>query len=489
MSTSHHGHPRLALSVVLFAAATTIMDISLLIIALPAIGRDLAPPPATLALVPLAFSLAFALGLLPLGRLGDLIGRRQVLMAGAAVWTVAGLATALAPSIALLLASRLLAGFAAAALLPQAMALASGLAPPDGRVSGIGLFIATTASGSILSPLLGGAVLTLDPGGIGWRLIFLYQGTAGLLALSGARLTLARSAGRPDRKTAGFDGRGTALVSLAILALVVPLAIGRLAGWPAWIVLPVAAVLPVSQLLRRHLDRAAALNRPQILPASLLKQPVIVGTVALTAIVFSAGPGIFAALSTVLQAGIGFAPDKTGASLAAFPVGVLAASLIVGRLGGQPTDLQLGAGALLFALGMLATRALLGTGSPTPLPFAAALGLSGLGMGALVTALFRAVMAAAPPADHGAAAGVQQAFQQVGTTLSFAVIGLMFEGARSAAIAGGATAAQALTGAGRQACLYPAAVFSLLIAALLVRRLAASRRASPSPEDLGGNGR
>ncbi|WP_156899501.1 MFS transporter [Pleomorphomonas koreensis] len=470
---SRPGRPRLALAVVLFAAATVIMDISLQIIALPAIGRDLAPSMATPALVPLAFSLAFALGLLPLGRLGDLAGRRRVLTTGAAVWIVAGLTTALAPSIAVLLASRLLAGLAAAALLPQTMALASNLGPSGGRTSGIGLFIAATASGSILSPLLGGAVLTLDPGGLGWRLIFLYQGMAGLPILCGALLTLPASAGNTARPGAGFDGRGTLLFSLAILLLVVPLAAGRLAGWPAWIAVPMAAALPVALLLRRHLGRAAGAGRPQILPASLLRQPAVVGAVALTAVVFTTGPGAFAMLSTVLQAGVGFAPDRTGAILAAFPAGVLAASLVAARLGGRPIGGQLGAGALLFALGMLATRALLGAAAPTPLFFAAALGLAGLGMGALVNALFRAVMAASPPADHGAAAGVQQAFQQVGTALGFAVVDLVFQGARLAAIDEGATAAHALTAAGRAACLYPVAVFALLIAALSIRRLAA----------------
>ena len=117
---SESRHPPLALIIVLFAAATTIMDISLSIISLPAIGRDLAPDTAMLALVPLAFSLAFALGLLPFGRLGDLNGRRPVMLAGAAVWAVSGCLTALAPSIPLLLASRLMAGLAGAALLPQA---------------------------------------------------------------------------------------------------------------------------------------------------------------------------------------------------------------------------------------------------------------------------------------------------------------------------------------------------------------------------------
>ena len=196
--------------------------------------------------------------------------------------------------------------------------------------------------------------------------------------------------------------------------MVVPLAIGRLAGWPVWIALPIAAALPVALLLRRHLGRAAALGKPQILPASLVKQPLVVGAVALTAVVFTTSPGIFAAMSTALQAGVGLTPDRTGLVLAAFPAGVLTASLVVGRMRRQPIDRQLALGALLFALGMLAIRALFGAVEPTPAPFAAAHYLSGLGMGTLVNALFRAVMAASPPADHGAAAGVQQAFQQVG---------------------------------------------------------------------------
>ncbi len=461
-------HPRLALVVVLFAAATTIMDISLLIISLPAIGRDLLPDTATLALVPLAFSLAFALGLLPLGRLGDLVGRRKLLLAGAAVWVVASLSMALASSIAVLLASRLPAGFAAAAILPQAMALAARLGPSDGRVSGIGLFIATTACGSILSPLIGGAVLTLDPGGLGWRLIFLYEGVAGLVILASGFLTLPDT----ERNRAGFDGPGTLLFSLAILLAVPPLAIGRLAGWPVWIALPIAAALPVAFQLRRHLGRAAALGKPQILPASLVKQPLVVGAVALTAVVFTTSPGIFAAMSTALQAGVGLAPDRTGLVLAAFPAGVLTASLVIGRLKGQPIDRQLALGALLFASGMLAIRALFAAAGPTPLPFAAAHYLSGLGMGTLVNALFRAVMAASPPADHGAAAGVQQAFQQVGAALGFAMVDLVFQNARLAALSGGADTAAAFRAAGREACLYPIAVFTVMIAGVLLHRLA-----------------
>ncbi len=465
--SSRPRHPRLALAIVLFAAATTIMDISLLIISLPAIGRDLLPDAATLALVPLAFSLAFALGLLPFGRLGDLKGRRRVLLAGAAVWVVASLSMALATSVVVLLASRLMAGFAAAALLPQAMALAARLGPSGGRMSGIGLFIATTACGSILSPLLGGTVLTLDPGGFGWRLIFLYEAAAGILILAGGVLTLPDT----ERSRAGFDGLGTFLFSLAILLVVVPLAVGRLAGWPIWIALPIAAALPVAFLLRRHLGRAATLGKPQILPASLISQPLVVGAVALTAVVFTTSPGIFAAMSTALQAGVGLAPDRTGLVLAAFPAGVLTASLVIGRLTGQPIDRQIALGALLFALGMLAIRALFGATEPTPLPFAAAHYLSGLGMGTLVNALFRAVMAASPSADHGAAAGVQQAFQQVGAALGFAMVDLVFQNARLAALSGGADAAEAFRVAGREACLYPIAIFAVMIAGLVLRRL------------------
>ena len=464
---SESRHPRLALIIVLFAAATTIMDISLSIISLPAIGRDLAPDTAMLALVPLAFSLAFALGLLPFGRLGDLKGRRRVLLVGAAVWVVASLAMALATSIAVLLASRLLAGFAAAALLPQAMALAAWLGPSEGRMSGIGLFIATTACGSILSPLVGGAVLTLDPGGFGWRLIFLYEGAAGLLIVAGGLLSL------PDtgRGRAGFDGLGVLLFSLAILLLVVPLAIGHLVGWPIWIVMPIVAALPVALMLRRHLGRAAALGKPQILPASLISQPLVVGAVALTAVVFTTSPGIFAAMSTALQAGAGLTPDRAGLVLAAFPAGVLTASLVIARIRSRPIGRQLALGALLFASGMLAVRALFGTAEPAPAPFAAAHYLSGLGMGTLINALFRAVMAASPPVDHGAAAGVQQAFQQVGAALGIAMVDLVFQSARLAALSGGAGTAEAVRAAGRAACLYPVAVFAMMIVGLVLHRL------------------
>lgn len=467
---SSFGRPRLALVVALFAAATTIMDISLLIIALPAIGRDLAPAAGTLALVPLAFSLAFALGLLPFGRLGDLNGRRPVMLAGAAVWAVAGCLTALAPSITLLLASRLLAGLAGAALLPQAMALAASLAPPGGRISGVGLFIATTAVGSILSPLLGGTVLTLDPGSFGWRLIFLYQGLAGLAILAGTALTL--PADKSARSSTGFDGVGTLLFSLAVLLVVLPLATGRLADWSAWILLPMAAALPTALLLRRHLRRAAAAGKPQILPARLIGQPLVVGAVALTAVVFTTSPGIFTAISTALQTGVGFTPARTGLVLAAFPAGVLTASLVIARGGSQPIGRQLAIGAVLFALGLLMIRALLGAADPTPSAFAAAHYVGGLGMGALVNALFRAVMTAAPPADHGAAAGVQQAFQQIGAALGFAIVDLVFQSARLAALAEGTSAAHAVTLAGRAACLYPVALLAVMIVGLLVHRLA-----------------
>lgn len=194
---------------------------------------------------------------------------------------------------------------------------------------------------------------------------------------------------------------------------------------------------------------------------------------ALTAVVFTTSPGIFVAMSTALQSGVDLPPDRAGAVLAAFPAGVLTASLTVARLKGQPIDRQLAVGALLFILGMLGARALFGSAAPAPLAFAATLGLSGLGMGTLVNALFRAVMAASPPADHGAAAGVQQAFQQVGATLGFALVDLVFQGARLATLEGGGSEAQAFAVAGRQACLYPIAVFGLLIAGLVIHRLAA----------------
>lgn len=220
------GDPRrwLALPVLLTGAFLPILDFNVVNLALPAIRHDLNATPAEIEFVISAYAATYAVFLITGGRLGDLYGRKRLFVTGVAGFTLASLLCGLAPSASTLIAGRILQGLTATLMAPQVLASIRVLFPPAEQARALALYGATFGFANVTGQLLGGALVSLRPFGLGWQAIFLINLPIGLVALAGGLAFLRDSrAGQTTR----LDFGGVLLLSISLALLIVPLVQGR----------------------------------------------------------------------------------------------------------------------------------------------------------------------------------------------------------------------------------------------------------------------
>lgn len=462
-------HRWLAVGILFLATTMNLLDVTIVNVGLPAMQAGMRASSTQIEWVSAIYVLAFAGGLLPLGRLGDMLGQRLVFIGGVVVFTLASLFCGLAPNIDALIAGRLLQGIGGAAMVPQVLALVAKIFPPEERPMVFSLFGVVGSLASVLGPLLGGALISADIAGLGWRAIFLINLPVGIAVVLGALLRVPRP---PANRALRLDPIGISLFALATFLAVFPLIEGRAFGWPWWLIALLAVCPLVGLAFYRWEERRYRLGLSELLPAGLLKNPqFLLGLMTIT-LFFSAIPGLFLVLAMVLQTGFGLTPLQSGWATMPFPAGVMIASLLSGRLGGKWLSLRVGGGAMLLASGMTYLQfALVTLDQQTPgTALAAPLLLCGLGMGVAISALFQSLMAGVDPRQSGAASGAMQAFQHVGGALGIAIAGHLFFSSL-----GNAQDAASFGQAASNATWYQIAVFIVLA---VINLWAASRRPS-----------
>ena len=209
-----------ALSVTLTAGFMSLLDVSIVAVALPSMREGLGASPAAIQWVVSGYALTFGLALVPAGRLGDAIGRRTMFLAALTGFVVCSAAAGAAQSIGMLVAARLVQGVAAGALAPQNSALIQQLFRGAERGRAFGFFGATIGISTAAGPVVGGLIRALAGGPGGWRWIFYVTVPIGLVALVLAARLLPR--GTPGKR-GHIDVAGVALLGGGVLALMLPL--------------------------------------------------------------------------------------------------------------------------------------------------------------------------------------------------------------------------------------------------------------------------
>ena len=202
------------LLVVIAASVMDLLDSTVTQTAGPAIQRELGGTYTQLEWLSAAYTLAMAVGLLTGGRLGDLFGRRRVLLAGMGAFGAASLLCALAPTIGLLIAGRVLQGAIGAVMLPQCFGLIRELFGDAHQQRAFAVFGPVMGLTAVAGPIVGGGLVDLDLAGLGWRTIFLVNVPVAIAAIVLGRRTLPRTApsagtGRLDLTSIGMAGAGT----------------------------------------------------------------------------------------------------------------------------------------------------------------------------------------------------------------------------------------------------------------------------------------
>jgi EmrB/QacA subfamily drug resistance transporter len=458
----------------LIANFMNLMDVTIVNVALPVMQGRFGASASQIEWVAAGYTLMFALGLLPLGRLGDILGRKRLFLAGVTLFTATSTLCGLAPSIETLVLARFAQGAGAAVMLPQVLAIAQNLFPPQQRARAYALFGLSAGLAAVSGPLIGGLLIGADIYGSSWRPIFLINLPIGLVTLCfGARLI-------PDIKgdrTLGNDWIGIGAVATATFLLIFPLVEGRNFGWPWWFFAMMAAAVPMSIAFVRWeyaQDRRAT---PQLLPAALLGNWNFVLGSLMTLVFFSGLPALFLVLAIYLQTGHGLTPLQSALTTVPFPAGMLVASVVSGRLGQRWLRGRILFGMASLFVGMVLLRQFVASDGPvldTAL-YRLPLAMAGVGLGTAIAPLFQAVLAGVPVRDAGSGSGALQAIQQLGAALGIAVISQMFFATLAAQLAAGTVPHAAYSIA-----LSTALIFNL-VSSFLVAAGAFALRLGPRP--------
>jgi EmrB/QacA subfamily drug resistance transporter len=433
------------------------LDTSIANVGLPTLANAFAASFQEVQWVVLAYLLAITTLIVSAGRLGDLVGRRRLLLTGIGLFTVASLLCGVAPTLWLLIGARAAQGVGAAIMMALTLAMVGETVPKGRTGSAMGLLGTMSAIGTTLGPSLGGVLIA----GFGWQTIFLINVPLGILNFVLALRTLPA-----DRATnsprAGFDTLGTLLLALTLAAYALAMTMGRGTLGPLNLVLLSAAVAAGILFVFAQTRAASPLLR-----LSMFRNATL-----------SAGLAMSASVSTVMMATLVVGPFYLSRALGldATHVGlVMSVGPLVAALGGVP------AGRIVDRLGprRMTTVGLLGMAAGLlALCTAPALGVVGYVAAIVVVtadyALFQAanntnIMADVQPEQRGVVSGFVSLARNLGLITGASAMGAVF--AYASAAADITTAAPDAVAAGMRATFAVAAL--LIVAALAVA--AASR--------------
>ena len=429
--------PRTTLALVLVAVFMLLLDISVVTVALPEIRADLSASFAATQWVLDAYALALATLLLPAASVADLRGRKAAYLTGLALFTVASLACALAPSILALGVARAAQGAGGAIVLATALPLIGAAYPgPRERSGAIAAFGATVAIAIAVGPLAGGALTEA----FGWQAIFLINLPVGMAALVIASRRLVESAERIGDRPLDLAGMG--LLGVGLFALVFATVRGNIEGWGSPVI--VGAFTAAFALLVGFLAVERRRRAPMV-DLTLFRSRAFCAAGA-SVLTLGGLIGAFVPLTVFLQHGLGHSALRAGAEL--LPVSVM--SFVAAALTARVLAARLGPGLLLSAgLGLVATGLALMTlvrDDPAVLTLVPGMMLAGLGWGTINVVATELALEAVEPARAGMATGTLNVLRQIGLAAGIAVLGAIFESAADGGLA--AAAADAfLTGA------------------------------------------
>jgi EmrB/QacA subfamily drug resistance transporter len=415
----------------------TLLDVSIVNVAVPSIRTGLHASQSGLQWVLSGYALMCGLLLVPAGRLGDVRSRRAVFLAGLALFTAMSALAGAAQNEAWLVATRLVQGVAGGVLVPQVSGFIQQMFRGPERGRAFGLLGATIGVSTAVGPLLGGLLIEAFGPQQGWRWVFYVNLPIGLVALPLAHRLLPGPADAPGpgrggaapqgrRRRSDLDpvgvallGAGTAILLLPFMEqeewhgprkwLLVPLALLVLAGFTAW-------------------ERHYAHGRDPLVDLRLFRQRAYGLGVLLSLLYFAGFTAVFFILTLYLQNGLHYSALQAGLSIVPFALGSVATAAVGGRIVGRYGRPLVAAGLATVLAGLLATALAvhLDTGRSAGWATAAPLLLAGLGSGLVVAPNQTLTLGQVPVARAGSAGGVLQTAQRIGSAIGIAAVGSVF---------------------------------------------------------------
>jgi EmrB/QacA subfamily drug resistance transporter len=424
-------NPWAVLAVLCLGLFMILLDGTIVNIAIPHIQSYFATTYSNIEWVMNAYILAFAVLLVPMGRFGDLWGRRKLFLAGMALFTLGSLACGLSPSISLLIAFRVLQGVGGAAMMPNTLSIISAVFAPEKRGTAMGVWGGVSGLASGLGPVLGGVILqyvTWPAAADSWRWIFLVNIPVGVI---GVLLTL-RLVPESKNPTAveSLDVPGIGLLSVSLFSLTFALIEGQRYGWTSATIVALFAIAAVVFAVFSLWERRV---KQPLIDFSLFRSLNFAAGNATGLLLSAAMMGAFFTIPIFLQSVLGFSAIKAGLVMAPMSVVIIFAAPVAGTLSDRlGSKWIVAAGMFLLAVGLAWMAGLVpGVDKIDPLTTSGSLLvpflLSGVGIGFAVAPVTSAVMATAPRDRVGNASGVLSTMRQVGSLLGIAVLGAVLQ--------------------------------------------------------------
>ena len=415
----------LILGIVLAAEIMDLLDSTIVNVAGPSLKEKLQATPSALQWVIGGYTLTLGAGLVLGGRLADRYSRRNVFLFGLICFTFTSLLCAIAPNIELLIAFRLLQGFAGALVLPHVIGFIRDVFPPEELGKAFAIFGPVFGLGGILGPIIGGFIIDGNIASTGWRAVFLVNIPIGILNIALAWKYLPK---RPSDHSINIDLLGTVLIVVSSGLLLLPLIQGQEAGWPIWTFLSLAASFIGFGIFTLQQRWVIARKRTPLVDPDIFKSITYNLGLADIFIFFAGFTGVYLIITLFLQIGEGYSARGAGIANIAIALG----TAIGGALSGAVLADKFGTRVLQFgALAQISGALALFFALPDMQSFnfwhiAPGMLLSGFGTGLVVAALFDAILLAIKDELVGSASGVLSAVQSIGSSVGVAIFGTLF---------------------------------------------------------------
>lgn len=427
---SPYPHRWRALAVTQLAGFMSLLDVSIVTVALPSIQQSLGASLAQVQWVVSGYALTFGLVLVAGGRLGDALGRRRMFLIALSGFVLTSALCGAAPTSELLVAARLLQGVAAGMLTPQNSGLIQVLFRGAERGRAFGVFGATVGLSTAVGPILGGAILAAAGPPEGWRWIFYVNVPIGLIALLATWWLVPSRPPSPQSIIAQLDVVGAMLLGASVLCILLPMILVETGGpTRLWWLFGLAPALGAGfvqwekWMVRRQ--------RAPLLDTRLLSTtPGYPTGAALGLLYFIGFSGIWLVFALYFQRGLGFSALQSGLAVTPFAVGSALSAAVAGRLVSRYGRWLTVVGLATVAVGLVCTAVVLHA-APTPsAQWMAALPLfvAGLGGGAVISPNVTLTLECVPPQMGGAAAGALQTGQRIGAAIGTSLLAAVFYG-------------------------------------------------------------
>ena len=408
-----------ALATLLFVLFLTFLDNTIVTVVLANVQSELHASVSQLQWVVNGYALTFASLMLSFGTIGDLFGRKKVMLTGVAVFCVGSVIAAVAPTTNILIAGRVVMGIGAAASEPGTLSMIRHLYPgPRERARSLGIWAAVSSLGLALGPLIGGLLVF----GWSWRAIFWFNVFFGVLAFTSAAIVLPESS---DPVRARFDIPGFLLGALALGSLTFAIILGETAGYRTWWI-DLLFFFSLAAAITFVFAELRAAN--PVLNVRYFKRSAFASSNIIAFTVYFGTFAIFFMVALYLQVVGSKSPLGLALNFVPLAIGMVASSLLAGRwVAAWGPRIPMATGCLLAGLGILLTNA-----NISPQAGIGQIGwtmfVAGVGVGMALVPVTSAALGTVPAEHSGMAASANNTFRELGAVVGVAVLGSIVNG-------------------------------------------------------------